>query len=350
MKTLREGYTTGACAAAAAAAAARFLRGGQDCSFVDLYMPAGKTVRIEIRKVESGEDFASFGAIKDAGDDPDITNGLEVVTRVQLLPKEGAILFEAGAGVGRVSLNGLKIPPGEAAINPVPRAMIEREIRAVFGSRAALVMVSIPGGEEAARRTFNPRLGIVGGLSVLGTTGIVRPMSSRALIDTVCAELDVKAASDRRHVLLAFGAMGESALIRVGFEASRIVQISNFVGEALDYAAELGFECLSLAGHAGKLVKVAAGIFNTHSAVADARAETVCAHAAMLGAEPALIRRLFECATTKAMAECLGTTGFGGVWQSVAQEAAVRASRRAGRNVEAILIGENGEICARASV
>lgn len=339
MAELREGYTTGSCAAACAHAAARFLAIGEKLCAVELTLPGGGTRTIEVSFSSCGENWAEFAAIKDAGDDPDATNGMRVLTKLAIhRESEGEISFFAGEGVGTVTKNGLKIPPGQPAINPIPRSMIEREARLYLGKCAIDATVSIPGGKEVAARTFNPRLGIEGGLSVLGTTGIVRPMSSQAIIDTTRAELDVKKAAGYDDIILVFGAMGEEALIKRGYDADKMVQMSNFVGEALDYTAKLGFKCILLAGHAGKLIKLSAGIFNTHSAIADARAEIVCAQAAMLGAPQELILELYACPTTDAMAAALERSGYSHVWQALCRRSAEKASIRAGIPVECVII------------
>ena len=190
---MREGFTTGACAAAAALASCLWRRDGECPECVRIELPDGRSFQPEARP------HADFwcGVIKDAGDDPDITDGCEVRVRVEPGVLDGAICFLAGEGVGTVCLPGLKIPVGEAAINPVPRTMIERAVRQVIGDRSASVTVSIPGGAQMAVKTFNPRLGVSGGLSILGTTGIVRPMSDDALLETIALELSVRRAAGR---------------------------------------------------------------------------------------------------------------------------------------------------------
>ena len=191
-------------------------------------------------------------APEDGGDDPDITTGSEVRARVRLMESDGGIRFLAGDGVGTITLPGMKLPVGEAAINPVPRRMIEQAVRQVFPARAAEVTVSIPGGEELAKRTFNPRLGVVGGLSVLGTTGVVRPMSEEALKETIRLELSVRKSQGAEEIGLVFGSQGERAANAL-FPCMQAVQMSNFVGFALDCAAELGFaRAAGAAGEAGQ--------------------------------------------------------------------------------------------------
>ncbi len=341
---MREGRTTGTCAAAATAAAARYLQDGTVSEAVAIDTPAGKRLVIETRFVEADGNAASFAVLKDAGDDPDVTDGMDVLSRVELRDGEGDIEFAAGEGVGIVTKPGLKIPPGQPAINPVPREMIAREIRDRFPRRAATVTVSIPGGDSVAKRTFNPRLGIEGGLSVLGTTGIVRPMSAQALIDTIYEELNVKAAISLELLILTFGAMGERALEALGYDADRMAQVSNYVGLALDRAAKLGFHRIVLGGHVGKLCKVSAGIFMTHSATADARAEIVVCHAALCGVPLPTLRTLYDAPTTKAADAILLETGLAAdVWRSIGRETEKRATLRAGRRIECVLLDDAGQ-------
>ncbi len=313
---MREGFTTGSCAAAAALASCLWRRDGECPARVEIVVPAGRAFRAEI--LERG-DF-TCGVIKDAGDDPDATNGCEVRARVEILNADGNVSFCAGEGVGTVTLPGLKVPAGEAAINPVPREMIERAVRSVYPVRAARVTVSIPGGAEIAKKTFNPRLGVRGGLSVLGTTGIVRPMSEDALTETIALELSVRRAGGADAVALAFGNQGEEAAAR-RFPGVPVVQMSNFVGFALDEAARQGFSRVLVAGHPGKLSKVAAGVMQTHSKYGDARLEPILAHLALMRAPAALLERVYGCATTEAALSEIEGAGYSGVWARLADAA-----------------------------
>lgn len=243
MKALREGFTTGSCAAAAALASCLWQRDGVCPERVRIVVPAGKTFAPEI--IAHGG--YTCGVIKDGGDDPDITTGSEVCARVRLLAGDGGIRFLAGDGVGTITLPGMKLPVGEAAINPMPRRMIEQAVRQVFPSRAAEVTVSIPGGEELAKRTFNPRLGVVGGLSVLGTTGVVHPMSEEALKETIRLELSVRRKQGADEIGLVFGSQGETAAAAL-FPGMQTVQMSNF-----------GRLCAGQRGRAGLFARDSAG-------------------------------------------------------------------------------------------
>ena len=318
MKKLREGYTTGSCAAAAALACCLWQMNGHCPGHVEITLPEGRKYAPEIIAHPDG----SCGVVKDAGDDPDITDGMEIRARVELLDCEGEIAFIAGNGVGTITQSGLKIPVGGAAINPVPRMMIEEAVRSVFGARSARVTISIPGGAELARKTFNPRLGIRDGLSVLGTSGVVRPMSEEALKDSLYAELRMRAVQGYTSLAFTFGNQGEEAL-KALFPELCVVQVSNELGFMLDSALELGMRHLLIGGHPGKLAKVAAGVMQTHSHTADARREAIAAQLALMGAPVALIREVMDSVTTDAAMAAIHAAGFDDVWNRLA-----RAARR----------------------
>ncbi len=301
-KRLRLGYTTGSCAAAAARAAAELLLANHELAAVELETPAGIKVIIDIEQVQRGPSWVECAVRKDGGDDADVTDGALVCARVSKTDAVG-ISIDGGFGVGRVTRAGLDQPPGAAAINRVPREMIETQVqdaaRTAGYDGGLLVVISVPEGERLAEKTFNPRLGIEGGISILGTSGIVRPMSEDALIASIHLEMDMRKAAGVRNLLVTPGNYGHDfALSELGLDLDTSVQCSNFVGNTIDYAVSLGFESLLLVGHIGKLVKVAAGIMNTHSKVADARRETMAAHAALAGAPSAVIRAIMESVTT----------------------------------------------------
>ena len=219
-----------------------------------------------------------------------------------------------------ITEDGLKIPKGEAAINPVPRQMIEDAVRSVFGNRGAAVTVSIPGGWEIAKKTFNPRLGIVGGLSILGTSGVVRPMSEDALKESLYEELRMRAVQGAETIVFTFGNQGEEALKRI-CTGVPIVQVSNFVGFMLDSALELGVKKLIIGGHPGKLAKIAAGVMQTHSKYADGRREAIITQLALMGADVALLQRIQTCVTTDAIMVLVHEAGFDAVWNRIAEAA-----------------------------
>ena len=313
-RRLRRGFTTGTCAAAASKAAAVMLLTGRELHSVCLVTPAGIGLDLPLENVERGDGFASCAVRKDSGDDPDVTNGLLVYARVEKTAAPGIIL-EGGAGIGRVTKPGLDQGVGEAAINSTPRRMIAAALREVCedaGYPGGLhVVLSAPGGEEIAKRTFNPRLGIVGGISILGTTGIVEPMSDAAVVETVRAELSTRRAAGRDYVLLVPGNFGaEFVKDTLGFDPEDAVTVSNFIGDAFSLADELGFRGALLVGHIGKTVKLAAGLFNTHSRYGDGRAVIFAAHAAACGADPETARRLLESASTDDMLDIVEGAGI----------------------------------------
>ena len=346
MKALREGFTTGSCAAAAALASCLWQRDGACPERVGIVVPAGKTFAPEI--IAHGGYVC--GVIKDGGDDPDITTGSEVRVRVRLMESDGGIRFLAGDGVGTITLPGMKLPVGEAAINPVPRRMIEQAVRQVFPARAAEVTVSIPGGEELAKRTFNPRLGVVGGLSVLGTTGVVRPMSEEALKETIRLELSVRKSQGTEEIGLVFGSQGECAANTL-FPGIQAVQMSNFVGFALDCAAELGFARVVLLGQPGKLVKVSGGSMQTHSQYGDGRRETLIAHLALMGAPVELLEFVRQSVTLDGCISPIYDAGFDAVWTHLADAAAAYAAARihGEMRVDAVMLDAKGQILGRST-
>ena len=304
-KKLRYGYTTGSCAAAASKAAAAMLLSGKEISYVELHTPKGIDLRLEVLDISREDNAVSCAIQKDGGDDPDVTNGILIYAKVSREPADEAqIIIDGGIGVGRVTKPGLEQLVGAAAINKVPRQMIRENLEAVceqYHYHGKLsVVISIPSGVELAAKTFNPRLGIVGGISVLGTSGIVEPMSEQALIDTIRVEMRQKLANGMEYLLMVPGNYGIDFLDQYGhgLQLEDAVKCSNFVGEALDAAVEFGAKGVLLVGHIGKFVKLAGGIMNTHSHNADARMELLTVHAALLGAPVELLQKMMECVTT----------------------------------------------------
>ena len=314
-KLLRCGYTTGTCAALAAQGAAALLLSGQTPRTLELETPKGLTVQVTPRSCFMADNCTAVCSVeKDAGDDADVTDGMEIVAAVRCTATPG-VAIDGGDGVGRVTKPGLDQPVGAAAINRVPRRMIEEQALAVcrtYGYAGGLkVTISVPGGREAAKRTFNPNLGVEGGISILGTSGIVEPMSERAIIDTI--ELEQRqAAANSTRLILTPGNYGRDFLRLQGWDrlGVPVVKCSNFIGDALDNAAGLPFTEVLLVGHIGKLVKLAGGVMNTHSRYADCRGEIFCAHAALYGADAVLCRTLMESATADACIELLDGAGL----------------------------------------
>ena len=335
-KMLRRGYTTGTCAALAAQGAVSFLVSGIWPETAELMTPAGQMVRVPLMEKKAGNGAASCAVKKDAGDDPDVTDGLLVFAQARFLPenagnareadhgtgtasaRERRGIIDGGEGVGRVTKAGLDQPVGAAAINSVPRRMIEAAVTEVLEEagldRPVEILIFVPGGEKAAEKTFNPVLGITGGISILGTSGIVEPMSEEALIETIRAHMQVLRSEERRFAAVVPGNMGErflsSYLEREGIGKIPAVVCSNFVGRTLDMAGELGFSGLLLAGHLGKLVKLGCGIMNTHSKEGDGRMETLVACALRAGAGTGTLKRIQEANTTEQALEELKAAGI----------------------------------------
>lgn len=332
---LRCGYTTGTCAAAAARGAAERLLGGAWPAVVKLTTPAGIAVEVEPEQLCGGEDWASCGIRKDGGDDPDMTDGVLICARVKRTPAPGVVI-DGGPGVGRVTQPGLDQPVGAAAINSTPRKMIQSQLEQALQAHGAgcglAAEIFVPEGEALAAKTFNPRLGIQGGISILGTSGIVRPMSEEALIQSLYLEQDTRYAQGTRDLLVTPGNYGEGFAREVlGLGLDNWALCSNYLGAAIDHAVSLGFHSFLLVGHLGKLIKVAGGAMNTHSKVADGRRETMAAHTALCGGDRELVRRIFDCPTTDAAVALLEEAGLReAVMDSVTQALFQNLRARAG--------------------
>ncbi len=336
---LRRGWTTGTCAAAAARAAAELLLTGQAPAAVRHVTPGGVRLTLSVEGARMEGRAAVCAIRKDSGDDPDVTNGIRIFAAVSAIPE--GIEIEGGNGVGRVTRPGLRCAVGEAAINPAPREQIRQALQAALrehpmdgGLRA---VISAERGEEIARRTYNPRLGIEGGISILGTSGIVEPMSEAALVETIRLELDAHYAAGQRAAFLCPGNYGEAfARDALGLDLRKAVKCSNFIGDALDHAAFRGFPRLLLVGHAGKLVKLAAGGMQTHSAVCDGRREIFTAHAALCGADRKTLEALMEAVTVDACVAGLEAAGLrGAVLSRIGREIENRIAHRLNGRVRA---------------
>ncbi|AHM57606.1 cobalt-precorrin 5B C1-methyltransferase CbiD (plasmid) [Peptoclostridium acidaminophilum DSM 3953] len=334
-KRLRYGYTTGTCAAAAAKASALLLFGGQRSEAVDIDTPKGWRVGVQIFELQmEGCDAAVCCAVKDSGDDPDMTSGMRIYARVERAKAPG-IRLEGGRGIGRVTRPGLSVAPGEAAINPVPRRMIESEVAAVLPEgEGATVTIFAPEGEEVARRTFNPKLGIEGGISIIGTSGIVEPMSEEAIKESLRLELSVLRSSGAHTAVFSPGNYGRDFCIQNGIGEKLLIKTSNYAGYMLCEAEKLGFREILWVGHIGKLVKLAAGIFNMHSSCGDARLETLAAYAALVGAGRDTVGLILSSNTAEEATEHICDAGLEEAFAEVASRASARCREHCGGNIK----------------
>lgn len=327
-KELKYGYTTGTCATGAALAAVMLLETGEAPQAVTVLTPKGWSVVLEVLQARRGDDWAEAAIRKDAGDDPDVTHKHLIVSRVQR-NDHGTVLFKGGTGVGTVTKPGLQIAVGEPAINPVPRKMMENILRPYIRDKKGFtVTVSVPEGAETALKTFNPRLGIVGGISIIGTSGIVEPMSEEALKESLALDLSMKKAAGLTRIVMTPGNYGRDIGLTLGISEEHVVKTSNFAGFMLDRASDMGFKEILWVGHLGKLVKVAAGIFQTHSSMADGRLETLAAWAGSEGASQELIRRVLNSNTTEEAVALLMEAGMESVFPILARRVSERSSER----------------------
>ena len=325
-RVLRSGVTTGASAAAAARAAALLFFMGERNPVVQVINPQGLSIEVPVKEVFLTDGGAQAVVVKDGGDDPDVTNGLDIVAELRPAPAGFALL--GGEGVGTVTSPGLPAPAGSPAINPVPARMIRQAVEPLIPPGSGVsVTISVPGGAEAARRTLNSRLGIQGGISILGTTGIVRPMSLEALRDSLAPFVSKAAALGLRRVVLTPGGAGyRQAVEEYGFDPEAVIEMSNFVGFMLERCVDSRLESVLLWGHVGKLAKVAGGIFNTHSRVADGRREILAAYAALFGAKKELIAEILNINTLEGALRLIEGAGLSAVFHRLASEASRRAA------------------------
>ena len=336
-KKMRCGYTTGTCAAAAAKAAAQMLLSGRKVTEVSVRTPSDITLTLPVCEIQMKAHAVSCAVQKDSGDDPDITNKILIFAEVSYIHNNSnmnkstdmtvkkcdtelersdtaavkpQMIVDGGVGIGRITKKGLARPVGAAAINPVPLKMIEaalKETAEAFGYEGGLqAVISAPQGVEIAKKTFNPQLGITGGISILGTSGIVEPMSEQALIDTIRTEMKMHLADGEQTLLITPGNYGQDFLLNtLNIELKRSIKCSNYIGDTIDMVCDAGAKAMLLVGHIGKLVKLGAGIMNTHSKVADGRMEVLSACAIRAGADNDTALKILDCITTEAALEIL---------------------------------------------
>lgn len=353
-KKMRTGYTTGSCAAAAAKAAVCMLLSGEVIQQVRLMTPKGVELDLEVEQIQRRQHGVRCAVRKDSGDDPDVTNGIYVYAEVRKESEPG-IYLDGGEGIGRITKKGLEQPVGAAAINRVPRQMIleavkEQSIR--YGYQGGLsVIISAPEGKKLAAKTFNPRLGIENGISILGTSGIVEPMSEKALTDTIFLEMKMLKENGIDRCCVVPGNYGRDFLAeQLGVDTDQAVKCSNYIGETIDAAVNLEMRSLLLIGHIGKLIKVAAGVMNTHSRQADCRMEVLAAYAAAEGASAECVQAILSCITTTEALELLKEKGIlSGVMERVMERIDFHLRHRAGGSlqVEAIVFSTEDGILGK---
>jgi len=321
---MRWGYSTGTCAAAASKAALLTLMNDTAVDQVSIQLPGGKRADIPVVDSWFGPEGAGAQVIKDGGDDPDVTSGMVIAAQVRLID-EPEVIIEGGIGIGRVTKPGLAAEVGQPAINPVPLAMIRTAVSEILPPGQGLhIVISAPAGETVAHRTMNSRLGIIGGISILGTSGLVRPMSAEAYLDSLIPQIDQAFAMGYRNIVLTPGGIGARMAREQGIPEEAVVQTSNFIGPMLEACVARQIQGIILFGHVGKLIKVAAGIFNTHSKIADARRETLAAYAALAGGPRELIESIMELNTIDASPALLKRFGLEQVFDAIAGAASAR--------------------------
>lgn len=319
-KKYRRGYTTGSCAAAAAKASVHMLFTNKKIDNINIDTPKGIPLTLKVKNIELKDKSAECSIEKDGGDDIDATHTMDIFAKAELIPREAEeIIVTSGVGIGIVTKKGLSVEVGKPAINPVPMKMIRNEIAKVLGENNKLlnkdkslkITIFAPKGEEIAKKTFNPRLGIVGGISILGTTGIVEPMSEDGWKKSLSIELEMKKAQGMDKIILVPGNHGEEFIReQLKIDMNNCVRMSNFVGYMLNEAKRLGFKKILMAGHIGKFIKISAGIFNTHSKICDARNEIMIANLALMGAGLDFIKEINECVTAEGAVEIIDKSKY----------------------------------------
>lgn len=327
-KKLRTGLSTGSCASACARAAALFFLGEQKDK-VEIWLPCGQRREVPV-SVSSAPGYIEALTIKDAGDDPDITNGIEIGARMWLQKKGERIVIQGGEGVGKVTKPGLAAKVGEWAINPVPRQQITTNLKEVLPAHFTVrIEVFIPQGREIAKHTCNPLLGVEDGLSILGTTGLVLPMSHQAFRETVYLHIKQCVMMNKKTLCLVPGNYGYAKALELGFAEEEIVKISDSVGFALEACQELGAKKIILLGQVGKMLKVAGGIFDTHHSIADARREILFAHLVKAGLPHSFWDKVWEANTSEEVVLLISQwEGSPSFWFQLARSISYKAQER----------------------
>lgn len=348
-KPMREGHTTGATATAAMKAALLALR-GEFPPAVTVLSPQNVEITVPIEAASAKDGVGTATALKDGGDDLDVTHGTPIVVSVRYRENIGLELV-AGKGVGTVTKPGLQVAVGRPAINPGPQIMMQKVYDEFSDGRGIEVTVSVPEGEELAKQTLNPAMGVIGGISIIGTTGIVKPMSEDAYKRSLVPQLSVIKASGAKVVVLTPGRIGERAAGAIGIPTDIVAETSNFIGFMLEQAVAMGFEKILLIGHMGKLLKVASGSFHTYNRNSDGRMETMAAYAAANGASASVVREILSCITTDGAAEIIRREHLEAIYPEMAERAQVRAERYifGKAQVGVVFVSMEGEVVAASS-
>lgn len=325
MKILRGGYTTGASAAAGVKAALIYFVHKKISESVEITALDGTILKIPIEKIFVDGEKISVEVIKNSGDDPDITNSAKIITTTKIIAGD-EIIFRAGLGVGKITKAGLQLAIGEPAINPGPRRLI-KNVAAEFNIRGLEVEISIPAGVELAKKTLNPILGVEGGLSIIGSTGVLRPMSEEAFKNSLIPQIDVAIAAGHKNLIFVPGKIGETVAKKIFSDSAAIIQTSNFIGFMLEAAADKNVEKIILCGHIGKLIKIAAGNFHTHNRISDARLETLAAYSAAEGLPSSEVQKILSATTVEEATAIISANKLERVYNKIAARASYRAER-----------------------
>ena len=348
-KNLRSGYTTGVCAAAGVKAALIFMTMNKIVESVEITALDGTILTIPINNVEcrmQNVELITVEVIKFSGDDPDITNGASVFTTIKKIDGK-EIIFKGGVGIGKITRAGLAVPIGEPAINPGPRQLIKNVIKEFFNEPIGFeIEISIPAGVKLAKKTLNPILGIEGGISIIGTTGVLRPMSEEAFKKSLVPQIDVALAAGFKTLIFVPGKIGEVAAINFGISKQAIIQTSNFVGYMLEAANDRNVKKIIFFGHIGKLAKIAAGVFYTHNRIADGRLETIAAYSAAEGLDSEGVKKILNANTTDEATKIISAANLESVYQKIAERVSIRAKRYIFNEIEigAVLVNREGKI------